>query len=47
MSADEGSSEPAGAGKSDHCQCKNRRRVGDNNDDDDKLYAAALRSTIL
>lgn len=46
MSADDGSSEPAGAGKGDHCQCKNRRRVGDNNNDD-KLYApAALLSTI-
>jgi hypothetical protein len=47
MSADDGSSEPARAGKGDHCQDKNRRRVGDNNSDDDRLYAAAvLLSTI-
>jgi hypothetical protein len=48
MSADDGSSEPARAGKGDHCHYKNRQLLGDNNnDDDDKLYAAtALLSTI-
>ena len=39
MSADDGSSEPARAGKGDHGHCKIRRRLGDNdNDDDDRLY---------
>jgi len=48
MSANDGSSEPARAGKGDHCHYKIRRLLGDsNNDDDDRLYAAAaLLSTI-
>lgn len=46
MSADDGSSEPARAGKGNHCHYKIRRLLGDNNNDDDRLYAAALLSTI-
>jgi hypothetical protein len=47
MSADDGSSEPARAGKGDHCHYEYRQLLGDNNDDN-RLYvaAAALLSTI-